>query len=73
MEYKDVMMGSNESKKKVYEQINQLYLQGKAVRIREHKSGFPAITVDCEDIHIITDCISLEMWWVKKKKEQERR
>jgi len=67
------MMGSNESKKKVYEQINQLYLQGKAVRIREHKSGFPAITVDCEDIHIITDCISLEMWWVKKKKEQERR
>jgi len=73
VEYKDVMMGSNESKKKVYEQINQLYLQGKAVRIREHKSGFPAITVDCEDIHIITDCISLEMWWVKKKKEQERR
>jgi len=24
-------------------------------------------TMDCEDAHIITDCISLELWWTKKK------
>ena len=60
---------SKESKEKVYDQINQLYLQGKAIKVREHKSGFPAVTVDTEDIHIITDCISLEQWWLKKKKE----
>jgi hypothetical protein len=37
------------------------------VKIRKHKSGFPAVTVDCEDIHIITDIISLEQWWEKNK------
>jgi len=45
------------------------------VRIQESKrithfgqSGFPAVTVDCEDIDILTDIISLEQWWAKKKK-----
>ena len=68
MRRKDIRLDSDEEKEKVYEQINDLYLQGKAVSVKEHKSGFPAVTVDCEDIHILTDCISLEQWWAKKKR-----
>ena len=73
MRRKDIMLSPDEEKEKVYEQINELYLQGKAVKLREHKSGFPAVTVDCEDIHIITDCISLEQWWAKKKREGQEK
>jgi len=64
---KDIMLDPDEEKEKVYEQIHTLYLQGKGVTVKEHKSGFPAVTVDCEDIHILTDIISLEQWWKKKK------
>ena len=71
MRYKDIMLDPDEEKGRVYEQINNLFLQGKYVKVKEHKSGFPAVTVDCEDIHILTDIISLERWWAKKK-EQER-
>ena len=70
MERKDIRLSPDEEKGKVYEEIHNLYLQGKSVRLKEHKSGFPAITVDCEDIHIITDIISLEQWWAKKKQER---
>jgi len=38
--------------------------------MREHGSGFPAVTVDCEDIHIITDILTLAIWWGKKKNER---
>jgi hypothetical protein len=62
----------DEEKEKVYEQIHALYLQGKSVKVKEHKSGFPAVTVDCEDIHILTDIISLEHWWAKKKEQEGR-
>ena len=70
MRRKDILLASDEEKEKVYDQINDLYLQGKAIKVREHRSGFPVVTVDCEDIHIITDCISLERWWYKKKTER---
>ena len=60
MRRKDIMMSPDEEKEKVYDQIHALYHQGKEARIREHRSGFPAVTVDCEDIHILTDIISLE-------------
>ena len=72
MERKDIRLSPDEEKEKVYDQIHALYHQGKEARIREHKSGFPAVTVDCEDIHILTDIISLEQWWAKQK-EKERR
>ena len=71
MGHKDILLDPDEDKERVYEQIHALYRQGKPVNVREHKSGFPAVTVDCEDIHILTDIISLEKWW-SKKKEQER-
>jgi len=70
MKHKDIMLDADEEKEKVYEQINNLFLHRKYVKVKEHKSGFPAVTVDCEDIHILTDIISLEQWWVKKKKKR---
>lgn len=70
MERKDILMESDEEKEKVYDQIHDLYLQGKAIKLREHGSGFPAVTVDCEDIHIITDVLTLATWWGKKKNER---
>lgn len=70
MKHEDIILDQEEEKGKVYEKINDLFLQGKPVKVKEHKSGFPAVTVDCEDIHILTDIISLEQWWVKKKQER---
>ena len=70
MRHEDIMLDQDEEKGKVYEKINDLSLQGKLVKVKEHKSGFPAVTVDCEDIHILTDIISLEQWWVKKRQER---
>ena len=67
MERKDIRLEPDEKKEKVYEQIYSLVLQGKSVKLAEHKSGFPAVTVDCEDIHILADIISLEQWWAKIK------
>jgi len=66
------MLSLDEEKEKVYDQIHTLYHQGKEVKLREHKSGFPAVTVDCEDIHILTDIISLEQWWAKHKQKERR-
>ncbi|GAJ05467.1 unnamed protein product, partial [marine sediment metagenome] len=66
----DIRSFPDEGKEKVYDQIHSLFHQGKEARIREHKSGFPAVTVDCEDIHILTDSISLEQWWAKQKQKE---
>ena len=63
---KDIMLDPDSEKEKAYEQINGLFLQGKSVKVKEHKSGFPAITIDAEDIHILTDIFSLEQWWHRK-------
>jgi len=71
MRHKDIMLDPDEEKEKVYEQINNRFLQGKPVKVKEHKSGFPAVTVDGEDMDVLTDIISLEQWRAKKK-EQER-
>ena len=72
MRRKDMRIEPGEDKEKVYEQIHAHYLQGKSIKVKEHKSGFPAVTVDCEDIHILTDIISLEQWWAKKKEREGR-
>ena len=61
--HKDMRLDPDAEKEKVYEQINGLFLQGKSVKVKEHKSGFPAITIDAEDIHVLTDILSLEQWW----------
>lgn len=72
MRYKDIRIDSDEEKEKVYDQIYELLLQGESVQSRQHRTGFPAVTMDCGDIHILTDMPSLEAWW-EKKKMQERR
>lgn len=47
----------------LYDYLNSLWLQGQDIHRAEDRSGFPAITVDCGDIHILTDCLSMESWW----------
>ena len=69
---KDIRSQPDEEKEKVYDEINGLYLQGKAITVREHKSGFPAVTVNTEGIHILTDILSLEQWWAKQKQKERR-
>jgi hypothetical protein len=73
---RDIMLLDNDKKHEWYEKVHKLWLKGKKVKLSEHKSGFPAITIDCEDIHLLTDCLSLEEWWHKlppERKEQKRR
>lgn len=70
LHYKDIRLESDEEKEKVYEEINALYLQGKMPEAKAHKSGFPAVIVDCGDIHILTDILSLEQWWKGKRTEE---
>jgi len=59
----DIRGASDEEKHRHYEAVDALYRQGEAVTVKEHKSGFPAVTVDCGDIHLLTDCLTLEVWW----------
>lgn len=68
MKRTDLRDQSDEEKERIYEQIDELYRKGSKVSVKEHRSGFPAITVDCEDIHILTDCLSLEVWYKTKRK-----
>lgn len=63
----DIRLKPNEEKEEVYCRIQAHYLTGKPAAMKEHKSGFPAVTVDCEDIHILTDILSIEQWWAKLK------
>lgn len=69
--YKDIRIDPDEEKEKVYEGIHALFLQGKGIKVKEHRSGFPAVTVDCEGIHILTDILSLERWGAKHKKLED--
>ena len=72
MERENTMASSKEEKEKVYLKIDTLHQLGLEVTIKEHKSGFPAVTVDCGDVHILTDILSLEEWWAKKKQIEGR-
>ncbi len=68
MPREDIRGLSDEEKVKRYEEVDRLFHQGKKVAVRQHKSGFPAITIDCESIRLLTDCLSLEDWWHKHNK-----
>ena len=68
MKRESIMLAPNENKIKTYALIDFLYQLGNPVEVKEHRSGFPAITIDCCNIHILTDCLSLEEWWAKNKK-----
>ena len=64
--YKNIEAWPDEQKDKLYARIERLWLDGIPVKTKEHKSGFPAITIDVEaedaHIHVITDVISAEGW-----------
>jgi len=64
---KDIRLEPLLIKEQNYEDIHKLYEAGTTVSIKEHPSGFPAVTVDCGEIHILTDILSLEEWWHKMK------
>ena len=63
----DIRAASDEEKYKYYEEVDALYKQGKKVKVREHKDGFPTVTVDCENIHLLTDILTLEEFHRKKR------
>ena len=63
----DIRLKPRAEKEMVYLRIDTLFQLGLEVSVKEHKSGFPAVTVDCGDVHILTDILSLEEWWEKKK------
>ena len=65
LERQDLRGKPDEEKVAIYDDISRRWLNGARVKSREHKSGFPAITVDCEDIHILTDCLSVESYFPK--------
>lgn len=67
---KDIREAPDEEKYQIYQQIAELAQKGISVTVKEHKSGFPAITVDCGDISILTDCISAEIWSAKQKEKK---
>jgi hypothetical protein len=67
---KEIGLAPDEEKEKIYQQIDELHKAGNEVKVNEHKSGFPAVTVDCGDIHILTDCLSLEQWHRQKKQAE---
>lgn len=65
---RDIRAASAEEKEEVYKLVDGLVALGIPVSVKEHRSGFPAVTVDCGEVHILTDILSLEAWWAKKKK-----
>ena len=65
---KDVRLASVEEKEETYKLIDGLVELGIPVAVKEHRSRFPAVTVDCGEVHILTDILSLEAWWAKNKK-----
>ena len=67
--YKDIRLLPQGKKYEIYDKIG---LGAKKVRVKEHSSGFPAITIDYKNLHLLTDCLSLEKWWLERKKQEQK-
>jgi len=65
---RDIRLSPDKEKEETYKLIDGLVELGVPVAVKEHRSGFPAVTVDCGEVHILTDILSLEAWSAKKKK-----
>jgi len=63
----DIRLKSDQEKERKYEEVDALFHKGKTVKVREHNSGFPAVTVVCGNIRLLTDCLSLEDWWARHR------
>ena len=66
--HKDIRLASDREKEETYNLIDQLAELKIPVSVKEHRSGFPAVTVDCGEVHILTDIISLEQWQARKQR-----
>ena len=70
---KDIRMASLEEQERIYQEVLELsHQKGLKVVIKAHRSGFPAVTLDCGDLHYLTDCLSMEDFsrkqgWAKEK------
>lgn len=64
--YIDIRTMPDDEKYKWYDKIG---IGAKGVKVKEHKSGFPTITIDYKDIHLLTDCLSLEAWAYERKRQ----
>jgi len=64
---KDIRLAPDNDKEETYKLIDGLVELGVPVSVKEHRSGFPAVTVDCGEVHILTDILSSEASWAKKK------
>jgi hypothetical protein len=69
-EYIDIMDLPDEEKFEWYEKIGK---DTKGVEVKEHESGFPAITIDYHDIHLLTDVLSVEEWFRRGRNERENK
>jgi len=67
MNRQNVLLEPDQVKFQIYETIHAKWLAGATVRMEEDYSGFPAIKIDCEEISVLTDVLSLERWWNSKK------
>jgi len=70
---RNILSEPDSEKEQIYQQIHAQWKSGAPVRTHEHKSGFPAVTVDCGDIRIITDVLSVEDFWKKLRLEEQKR
>jgi len=71
MKTRDIRSLSDNEKFQIYSDINVFAQLGRRVRIRHHPSGFPAIIIECNDVRIITDILSLEGWSARRKASLE--
>jgi hypothetical protein len=69
-DYIDIRGLLDEEKFEWYERIGK---DAKGVEIREHESGFPTITIDYQDIHLLTDVLSVEEWFRRGRNEGENK
>ena len=73
MKRKDIRGSASQEKVTTYFRIHMQWQLGVPVTLKQHRSGFPAVTVDCGDDHIITDILSLEQWWKTLSPEMMQR
>lgn len=71
MKREDITQKTTEEKERVYLTIDIFSHMGHEIYMRAHESGLPLMAVDCGNIHILTDSLSLEDF-LKRLKKVER-
>lgn len=68
--FTNIMDWPDEKKNLIYARIDRLYQDGSPVLVKEHRSKFPAVTIEVNaadaHIHIITDTVSAEQYSKRK-------